>query len=451
MNASAATRLLAPLLAVSLLGNVALFVFAARSRPPASASAPASTATTPSAAPGRSGPAKTNAAPAASPEAVAALSRALAAPTLDEFRDLIDAAGVTPKLRRELLRLLLQDRQSERAHAIYTDKAEIAQTPWWRDPDYRALNAPALQRERQRAGRELQREFDAELTRLLGIDTAELDFEDNPWLARQVAGLPADKARALHKIQQDYNELEWQISADAGDFQLPSDREKLELLRLERERDIAALLTPEERAAWELRTSPAADYARSLATRYHASEEEYMRLYELIKNRETQENLDPGQDWRRYQSLNDEHLRKVREIIGDERFRAGQREADPDFSLARSAADRLGLPESTAADLYARRESTAIESQKIVKDSSLTPQEKREALARLATQARDHVERVLGAEAAQAYFEQRSMGWLDQLTSGSAVIVTDDGIRPGESVDGEPDPVPVRAVIPSRW
>ena len=48
-----------------------------------------------------------------------------------------------------------------------------------------------------------------------------------------------------------------------NDIQLPSDREKLKLLRAEKERDIAAALTPDERAAFELHASNTANNVRN--------------------------------------------------------------------------------------------------------------------------------------------------------------------------------------------
>ena len=61
----------------------------------------------------------------------------------------------------------------------------------------------------------------------------------------QLAFLPAAKRDALRRITQDYDEMMAKFSA--GGVQLASDKEKLRLLRAERESDIAALLTPEER------------------------------------------------------------------------------------------------------------------------------------------------------------------------------------------------------------
>ena len=77
----------------------------------------------------------------------------------------------------------------------------------------------------------------------------------------------------------------------------------------------------------------------------------------------------------------------------------------------------------------------ARESQRTVKDSALRPKQKREALARLASQTPKQVGRALGAEAADAYFSSRGMDWLGHLTAGSAVLITENGVEPGEAVD----------------
>lgn len=420
------TRLLAALLAVSLAGHATWFLRASRPtppHPPAAAAPGASTAQTSVAAPGPAAP---------SAETVSTFSRALSSPSLTEFRDLLVAAGIEPKLRREMLQLLLQHRYADRFHAVYTDNADIAQGPWWRNPDYRAFNSPAVQRERQRVGQQLQQAFDAELAELTGEDPRALNFEDNPWLERQYASLPPEKADALHRLRQDYEELEQQVRAESMDFPLPGDQEKLRLLQAERDRDIAALLTPEERALWEMRASPSADRAREHATRYEASEEEYRRIFALQKTFDDAFEFDPftsgtgaDLDWEAREDARKALENGIRAIIGDERYLAAQREADQDLVLARAAADRLGLPPESAERLSALRAPAVAESQRIAVDPTLNPDQKKTALARLAADSRAELERTLGPEAAAVYLERGGMGWLKTLENGSAVGAVD--------------------------
>ena len=444
-----APRLLAALLAASLLGNAALLFRVSQVSASASREAdrPASESAT-TAESSASDPAMAEA------QTAIALHRALSATSLAEFRDLLVAAGIEPKLRREMLRLLLQHRYADRFHELYTDQADLAQTPWWRNPDYRALNSPAAQRERQEAGQELQQRFEADLARLTGEDPRRLDLAENPWLKRQYAGIPAEKAEALFRLQQDYDELEQQVRMGGMEFQLPADVEKLRLLRAERERDIAALLTPEERSAWEMRSSPTADRTRDLATRYQATEDEYRRIYALQKAFDERFNFDDGDpdpaspaDWEGQSAAQKELQKAIREIVGEERYEAARRENDSDYTLARSAVERLGLPAETAGTIHDLRTPVAEESRRIFSDPALPAEQKRAALAKLAADTRAKVEQVLGPEAAELYFKRGGMNWLDYLNGGSPVTITENGVEPGERVGREPEPMPVPTIL----
>lgn len=451
MKTTAPTRLvavLAVLLVVSVVGNVVLLLRSQRSAPPAPGPARSAPAT----------PAAREAAPVAapSPEAAAALSRAFAADDLRDFRALLEAAGLEPALRRKLLQLALTHRYEARFRDAAFPYGELMRREWWRDPameEYHPGGLAAKRREEESLA--LSKQFNAELAELLGEDLQSLDLEDpdNGWLARRFSGLPKDKAAALHRIERDYQELTQEIHARAGAFLLPSDEEKLRLLKQEQESDIADLLTPEERAEWELRASPTADRARNHATRYRATEEEYRRIYALQKTFDEAFAFDPfapagdrpEQDWRARMEAEKTLQAAIRAIVGDQRHAEALRRQSADFTLAEAAATRLGLPADTADRLYSLRQPVAARSQHIARDPNLAPAEKNAALARLAADTRDQLRRTLGAEAADAYLERGGMGWLRSLDQGVPVQFDpdNDSYGPFQATTLEPEPAPV--------
>ena len=228
MNTSAATRLLTVLLAVSLTGNAVLLHRTSKAWPRAAH-------TTPAATPHPSAPVSSTAPSAAptSPEAVAALSRSLSAANLAEFRTLLEEAGVAPSLRRELLQVALSHHYAERFRENMLPYGELMRREWWRDPameDYHPAGISA--KRRQEDSLALSKQFNADLSELLGEDLLALDLEDpnNGWIARRFSGRPKEKAAALHRIERDYQELEQEVHARSGNFSLPADEEKLRLL-----------------------------------------------------------------------------------------------------------------------------------------------------------------------------------------------------------------------------
>lgn len=372
------------------------------------------------------------------PAAVAALRAALTDPDLAGWRDLLAAAGVEPVLRDELLRAALHRRYEPRFRALLPDFDRQARKVWWRDVDYSAHFSGRAGLEGERARRRLQNELDAEFDRLVGRDPVQAELAENAWLARDYGGLSAAKTLALRRLERDYQDLENEIRGESLGFELAADREKLRLLAEEKERDLAALLTPEERAAWELRASPAASRARDYAGRFDCDEAEYRRIYALVRDQERRREEierivpeDGERRWRLVQETETALEEAVRAIVGPERATTAARMSDADYDAARLAAERLGLPADTADRVFALRGPVEAGLRALAAESQLEPDAYLAATRALAEAARAGVVSALGAEAAAAYFERGGMGWLESLDRGEPVFFTPDGARPG--------------------
>ncbi|MBC8010469.1 MAG: hypothetical protein H7067_10275, partial [Burkholderiales bacterium] len=110
---------------------------------------------------------------------------------------------------------------------------------------------------------------------------------------------------------------------------------------------------------------------------------------------------------------------------------------DQDYTQARAATERLGLPADTADRVLALRDPAAAESRRLATDPALSLAEKKTALARLADTTRAEVVRALGPEAAKAYFERGAMRWLDTLENGRSITLNPD--RPGDYDTVDPE------------
>lgn len=343
------------------------------------------------------------------------------------------AAGFSPEAIRELIVGRAFVRALERAR---TAKAGQSDGRWWRSTRANPLSA-----------REQQLQARREITEALaaaGIEDPGLFTPDNSQL---LAFLSPEKREALRRITQDYDELMLKFSS--GGIQLASDREKLKLLRAERDRDIAALLSPAEREAYEMRTSTT---AASIRARYGdgiESEEDFRKIYALQKafddkypmdlsgGRMTAEMMRERTDAQRQLQEN------IRAAIGDTAYASVQRASDYDLRNLDSLASRLQLPSGTTDRVAASRESYAAESQRINADTSLTPAQRREQIQALGNRAKGEITQALGQEAADAY-AQRS-GWVSMLQNGMAYGTPQTGsggTSPVASAGGSVYPVP---------
>lgn len=392
------------LLAASLVANAALVgLYVTR---PAAAPAPAAATATPNrSAAGQPGPGLV------SDSLRAALERGDVAA--------LTAAGLTPELARELALGRTFARLAERLRAT----SASGDDRWWRS---RATNAA---REQQLVAR---REFADALTAAFGDDLGLFTAGGDAALSF----LSPEKRLALRRITQDYDEM--MAKFGAGGIQLPSDRERLKLLRAERDRDLAALLTPAEREAYDLRTSATAANLRARYGDGLESEDDFRKVYALQKAFDEKFPLDAATG-----RVSPETLRQradaarqlqddLRSALGDQKYSALRRASDSDLRNVESLATRLNLAADTTDRVAAAREALAGESQKINADSALTPQQRRTAIQDLAAKAKADLNRTLGPEAGEAY-AQRSP-WVSMLQGGLAYTTSPQAGNPASAL-----------------
>lgn len=366
------------LLAGSLVVNAVLLATLARRPAPPPPAAPA--------------PAR----PAAAPDPAARLRAALAS---GQARDL-EAAGLDPAAARDLL-------LGRRLAAVLQRPRPAAGERWWRaDP------AAGPHRE------QLRRELGVILGEALGDDAGlagpGLDF------------LPPAKQAALRRIDQDYADLRARFGA--GGIVLPADKERLRLLAAERERDLATLLTPAERAAYDLRFSPSAAVVRARYGEGLETEEEFRRVFALQRAfderfpPETAAARNDPAGRQQFAAAQRQLEEDVRAALGEDAYARVRRAQDADLRNLEGLATRLNLPPDTTARLAAARENFAAASQRVQADASLPPDQRRARVQALATEARATLTQTLGTEAAEAYARQSP--WVTMLQGGLAFSLT---------------------------
>ncbi len=381
------------LLAASLVANIALIaVFVTRSADLGASSPPTGAS--------RSTSSTSSAAPKAAPSTDASAKASNASPS-DDARDLA--------LGRAFARLV----QTAGAEAGAKDGR------WWRG------KSSGLSREQELAA---QRELSDALIAAFGHDPLFGGDSDT-----KLAFLSSNKRTALRRITQDYDEMMAKFTA--GGVQLASDKEKLKLLRAERDRDIAALLTPSELADYELRTSSSAAAVRSRYGDAIASEDDFKKLFALQKAYDEKFPADAltgrlTPETMRARSEAQQQLQAdIRAAVGDESYAALRRATDSELRTLDSLVSRLGLPANTTDRVATARETYAAESQRINADTTLTPTDRRAQLQALATKAKSDLNSTLGTEVADAFAPRAS--WVGMLQNGLAFSTTPNANTPG--------------------
>ena len=348
------------------------------------------------------------------------------------LRDLLRSAGFSDDLVRTLVQMRIWKRYEARYKALQPQPDP--NKAWWKD-DARQNgwfgNMTRAQREEMRA---IQKEQRVEMERLLGPDKKNNMW--GGWQDNRLGFLPDEKRKDLQQVQQDYQELISEVQQDMQGFQLPSDREKLKYLQDEQKRDMDALMTPEERTAYDLRMSQTAQNLRWQMTKFDATEDEYTKIFPLQKafdekfnNNDSYGNSNQRDQayWKERNEADKQLKAQIKGVIGDERYNEYVRSQDGDYQQLQAAARRLELPSDTAARVYTMRDSVSANAKQIADNPNLSVDQKKQSLADLANTTRDQVRTTLGAEAADAYFKNNGMPWIKELEKGNTVSFNKEG------------------------
>jgi len=322
--------LLILLLGVSLVANIALFA-----RRSASGAATANTQTTRADASAKG--------PIPVPEFSTdtwALATAGDPAATERFRQL----GLPDSIIRALIVRQIDLRFRDREQAL---RAHERDAFWRRDfPYYTTRPTDPL------AALDLRREKNAEKQRLL----AGLPDPESVQSGTSDAFVPPAKREQLRLIREDYQALRQLYSAYDGVL-LPQEREKLLYLETQERTDIAALLTPEELAEYDLRFSPTAQQLRFQLTAFDATEDEYKAIYALRRAYDEHHLPQSGQTVLYSSTPGPADAREklaadLKTALGEERYAAYERSQDYEFRTIAAVAARLDLPPEKAVEAH---------------------------------------------------------------------------------------------------
>ncbi|MBA4136408.1 MAG: hypothetical protein C0518_03730 [Opitutus sp.] len=210
--------------------------------------------------------------PSVSASAAALAEKFSSARSTGELRAVVAelrALGLPENLIRSVIQSLVHQEIGRRQREIFDWTA----VPYWKNP------APS--KEQQQAMRALEKDRRALLADL-GLPPQGTEPAARQ---RQYGNLSETKISAIEKIQQDYNELRTEMYEQSRNT--PRDGRDIaaqqKLLNDEMQRDIDALLNPQEKLEYELRSSETANRLREQLRSLDLTEPEYRALFTAQK------------------------------------------------------------------------------------------------------------------------------------------------------------------------
>jgi hypothetical protein len=291
-------------------------------------------------------------------------------------------------------------------------------TPFWKQGsnifssnDKRMEQYTALQRERTKLQRELL------------ADPFFATDDVSAAQRRQFGNLSRPTIDQLQRIEDDYAEMGAAIRSATNGILLAEDREKLALLQRERRADLASVLTPQELADYEMRSSPMTGMlVRQLAT-FNASESEFRAIFQAQQayNDRLPGAALTGGDYSARQTAQQQLNDQLKAGLGPDRYADYIRETDRNYQTLSRLAQRENIPTETAIRAFNVRDTVAQDSGRIADDGALSLDQKRAALHDLAERTRTQLLGMLGPNAGPTYVQLVDQQWLKAVERGNAV------------------------------
>ena len=318
-------------------------------------------------------------------------------------RDRLLELGFPPDVVRAVIRATIEEPRMARQRKFYADAAA---KPWWQ----RSADGQDLTREQQREVNQLIKAEREEISRVLGVEAtvSEGDLE-------RFGFLGTDKAIRLASLERDYSELR-QEAFDSG-----APTQQRALLDEEYKRDVAALLTPEEKARFDERESST---ARNLGYRFEyfpGTEAEYKAFFGLqkafddafpastLRDSDKAKLRGPAQ-----QELN----KNIKSALGPDRYDAFLAAQRPEYRALVDLQRRFDVPQQAFDQISRLQIEITRTGAQIAADESMERDSKKRALADLANRARNEVNSALGPALGGKYLAATSSSWVDLLSAG---------------------------------
>ena len=280
--------------------------------------------------------------------------------------------------------------------------------------DSREVARKAAEVERRK--RDILRELvNADLQRERLLSKGEDDYYQ-----RRLNWLPEDRRQQIRGLLERYDDDEQKIrdkETEEGDPLSITDRAQLRVLKQKREAELNSLLSPEERAQYDLWISSTANNVRYALYGMNATEQEFQNVYQARKNFEDRWGRhDPDLLDSASRSQMEQDRRKMEETVehslGGERYAEYKRGEDEDFHRLNSVVSRFKLSRETAGEVYGYKKVALDYRAQVRADSTLTLQQKDEALRAIAGETEASVKSALGDKAFRYYLRSGLGQWM---------------------------------------
>ncbi|MGE3309798.1 MAG: hypothetical protein AB7O66_07500 [Limisphaerales bacterium] len=346
------------------------------------------------------------------------------------------ATGCPEETIRDIILADVNKLFAARRHALSAPQPDWT---YWRHPDEIGPDDKAAEAERlyqmQRDALDMERRL--LIHTLLGESALQAELAEEIQEAtedRDLRFLPEEKRRAMAEATTQWRRAH-ALAAQATDED--------EARRLHAAADqalaesVGRVLTPEERDAYELRSSPLAHDLRDRLRGFGATREEFEELFRIERQFEQerarlQEAQMTGSDPQALEKLEASEIEqqaRVRELLGERRFADLERSGDPDYQTLFSLAQSHSMSPDLANQVWGMRRIVENQTSRIRENPFLTADQKTRALEAIRLETQAGIVDVLGEPLLNEY-QQQGGDWIGQLTDPTDLGVTGQEMVP---------------------
>jgi hypothetical protein len=271
---------------------------------------------------------------------------------------------------------------------------------WWRgEPELMLANAL------QEKGRHLEEERRALIGRLLGQEVAEAERSETMlWNAVQLTGpvlgaLPVQQHNEVQEIcarSMERHQAAFWARANEGQ---PLNQVEMAKLREHTRSDLRKVLNEQGMEEFLLRYSHNANRLRQELRGFDPTPEEFRKIFHGIDPIEHQMQLEYGGPEALSEAQRERFERQrdtaIRAALTPQRYQAYLLTKDPLYRQAQMTAMQYGAPTDAIMPIYQMTKANEAKRQKIMKDASLSPQQKTEALNAVSLDQQRSVQRIV--------------------------------------------------------
>ena len=261
-----------------------------------------------------------------------------------------------------------------------------------------------------------QREVDFEkrevIRQLLGLDLVGERLRvqgQEDYYGQRLGFLPEEKrARVRTALDQFADRERTLLEEQVEEGATPGGTEEFAKLRQEKDATLGQLLTSQERQQYDLWFSPSASAVRDSVYGLNATEQEFMKLYQLHRSFAEQqgEGFGPAsKEWANYEQ-------KVQETLGEQRYAEYHRAQDNDFRELLRTTTRFKLGPEVAAQLYSYKQPVEEARAQVLAEPSYSSRQRTAALQAITEETQRALREALGEKGFRYYDRRAGQNWV---------------------------------------